>query len=139
MSDLKPCPFCGRKVEIRAWRHWDNDDAYVIECHHCCIDMGEFETIEEAANTWNNRVDSQKQDHSFEEVIPDWWIFTFGCGQEHAGQCVMIWGTYGSARQKMVNKYGQKWAFQYSLVEWTKRMKDPHRCYPMEKIMEVIQ
>lgn len=46
------------------------------------------------------------------------WIFTFGCGQEHAGRYVKIYGTYGEARQKMVEKYGSKWAFQYSLQEW---------------------
>ena len=46
------------------------------------------------------------------------WIFTFGCGQEHAGHYVRIKGTYDDARDEMFRRYGDKWAFQYSADEF---------------------
>lgn len=46
------------------------------------------------------------------------WVFTFGYGQEHEGKYVKIRGTYDEAREKMIEKYGDKWAFQYSREEW---------------------
>ena len=42
------------------------------------------------------------------------WIFTFGCGQQHAGHYVKIFGTFESARAEMCERYGDKWAFQYT-------------------------
>lgn len=69
-----------------------------------------------------------------------YWIFTFGCGQPHAGKAVKIAGEdFFDARQKMINKYGEEWAFQYSEDNWNKMEKDPNRCYEMEEIMEVIE
>lgn len=47
-----------------------------------------------------------------------WWIFTFGCGQEHAGFYVKFFGTYSEAREKMFEHFGDKWAFQYSEEQW---------------------
>lgn len=47
-----------------------------------------------------------------------WYIFTFGCGQKHAGHYVKFYGTYGEAREQMCEKYGNEWAFQYSDAEW---------------------
>lgn len=49
-----------------------------------------------------------------------WWIFTFGYGQEHAGHYVRIYGTFSKARHKMIEKYGKEWAMQYSEQEWNK-------------------
>lgn len=72
------------------------------------------------------------------EEPEQWWIFTFGCGQEHAGYYVRIHGTYRGARAKMCEKYGDKWAFQYSAVEWDEWSKDPDRVWCMEKELEVI-
>ena len=46
------------------------------------------------------------------------WIFTFGYGQKHEGHYVRVKGDYGTAREKMVARYGSKWAFQYSEEEW---------------------
>lgn len=68
-----------------------------------------------------------------------WWVFTFGSGQKHGGHYIKIYGTYSSARQKMVDKYGLAWGFQYSLDEWTEMEKDPKRFWPMETLLEVIQ
>jgi len=43
------------------------------------------------------------------------WYFTFGYGQEHGpDHYVKFYGTCDSAREQMVEHYGQKWAFQYS-------------------------
>lgn len=60
------------------------------------------------------------------------WIFTFGCGQHHAGHYVKIFGTYGSAREQMFKRFGKEWCFQYSEDEWKKIENDPNRCWPME-------
>lgn len=70
---------------------------------------------------------------------PQWWIFTFGYGQPHAGHYVKIYGTYMEARRKMFNKYGSNWGFQHSEEEWKAFEEDPNRWWPMEKELEVIE
>ena len=45
------------------------------------------------------------------------WFFTFGCGQQHAGKYVQIFGTYASARDLMVEEFGGKWSMQYDSAE----------------------
>lgn len=57
-------------------------------------------------------------DNKVPEEKPQTWTFTFGFGQEHEGKYVRIKGTFGEAREKMMEKYGDKWAFQYSEAEW---------------------
>lgn len=47
-----------------------------------------------------------------------WWYFTFGCGQKHAGHYVKFFGRYYEAREKMFATFGKQWAFQYSEEEW---------------------
>lgn len=56
---------------------------------------------------------------------PQWYYFTFGCGQMHEGHYVKFFGTYSEAREKMMEQYGTAWAFQYSEDEW---MKWENRC-----------
>lgn len=68
-----------------------------------------------------------------------WWIFTFGCGQKHAGRYVKIRGTFNQARKKMFEKYGEDWCFQYSEKKWEEMKADPNRCWPMETELEVIE
>jgi len=46
------------------------------------------------------------------------WIFTFGMGQPHAGCYVKIKGTYGSAREQMFKRFGDRWCFQYTEKEF---------------------
>lgn len=65
------------------------------------------------------------------------WIFTFGCGQEHAGKYVRIYGTFFEARHKMFERYGDKWAFQYSEDEWERMRRNPKRVWKMETELEV--
>ena len=74
----------------------------------------------------------------------NWWVCTFGCGRDiygdMAGKAVKIYAsTYGEARQKMFDKYGSKWGFQYSAEEWTEYENDPNRFWCMEEIVEVIK
>ena len=76
----------------------------------------------------------------FVKVEPDaWYYFTFGHGHEHYGYYVKIKGTYAVARAKMFERYGDKWAFQYSEEDWQKIIDDPHRWWPMEEELEVIE
>jgi len=52
------------------------------------------------------------------------WIFTFGANHELEGKCVRVTGTKEEARQKMIDKYGLHWAFQYSAEEWERMKRD---------------
>lgn len=71
-------------------------------------------------------------------AVECWWIFTFGCGQQHAGRYVRIWGTFDEARRKMFEKFGREWSVQYSEVDWNRMKNDPNRKYAIETEMEVI-
>lgn len=67
------------------------------------------------------------------------WIFTFGCGQEHAGHYVKVKGTFHEARNKMIDKYGIKWGFQYSEEEWDEWLVNKPSYIPVETELEVIE
>lgn len=69
----------------------------------------------------------------------EYWIFTFGYGQQHAGKYVKIRGTYEQARKKMFEKYGKGWSFQHSEKEWEEFKNNPDRWWPMETELEVIE
>lgn len=64
------------------------------------------------------------------------WYFTFGSGQEHAGHYVIMTGSYVIAREKMIEKYGIHWGFQYSEEEWNEMLNDPNRWWPLETPLE---
>jgi len=52
-----------------------------------------------------------------EEVKQDWY-FTFGYGHDPGiGYYAVFHGTYGSAREEMIQRWGKKWAFQYGSAE----------------------
>ena len=68
-----------------------------------------------------------------------YYIFTFGYGQDHAGKYVKVKGSYNEARKKMVEKYGRRWAFQYSEVDWEMMKVDPDRSWSMEEELETIE
>ena len=78
-----------------------------------------------------------------DNIVPkekeSWWIFTFGSGQEHAGYFVKVKGTFSSSRKKMFEKYGDMWAFQYSLEEWGEWLRRKPVYVPEEKLLEVIK
>ena len=49
----------------------------------------------------------------------DNYYFTFGFGQANAGCYYVIENTdYGTARERIIKLFGNKWAFQYSEKEW---------------------
>ena len=72
------------------------------------------------------------------EYCQDYYIFTFGYSQPHEGRYVKIFGNYESARKKMVDKYGDKWAFQYSATEWQSWLNRKPSYIPIETELEVI-
>ena len=71
--------------------------------------------------------------------MSEYWMFTFGSGQKHAGYYVKIRGTFDEARRKMFDKYGEEWGFQYSEKKWREMESDPNRLWPLEKELEVIE
>lgn len=53
MTELKPCPFCGREARI-----WQGFDYYRVACesqYECAGQVGPYDTEEEAINAWNRR------------------------------------------------------------------------------------
>ncbi len=50
----------------------------------------------------------------FKAESPKTWIFTFGYGHAFPNRYVKIWGTCASARAEMFERFGPKWAFQYT-------------------------
>ena len=67
-----------------------------------------------------------------------WWIFTFGYGQKYEGHYVKINGTFGEAREKMFDKYGEEWAFQYSEEQWNDWLNTKPKWIPEESLLEII-
>ena len=68
-----------------------------------------------------------------------WFIFTFGCGQPHEDKYVRVFGTFGEARAKMIDKYGRQWAFQYTSEEWCNWLRDKPKWLPAETLLEEIR
>ena len=94
----------------------------------------EIDSLEEMCDLMcNNKIPEKKKPEE------RWWIMTFGHGQEHAGYYVKVWGTFSSARQKMIKKYGTAWAFQYSLDDWVDWVAQAPQYMPIEKELEVIE
>lgn len=53
-ENLKPCPFCGRKVKFE--KDAFNTKQYNIVCENCHAGMGVCGDIEQAVEVWNRRV-----------------------------------------------------------------------------------
>lgn len=68
------------------------------------------------------------------------WRFTFGCGMPNEGKCQPILAdSFGSAREKMFELHGPKWAFQYSEEEWDEIKNDKNRYWEMEEDLETVE
>lgn len=66
---LKPCPFCGARVDLYFKEEYIDFDKVVIQCNECCIGFSAntqkwinyehkditAEAIEKVVNKWNNR------------------------------------------------------------------------------------
>ena len=61
-----------------------------------------------------------------------WYIFTFGSGQQHAGHYVKFFGTFETARSQMIEQYGIEWGFQYSEDEWNEWLRTKPEWIPAE-------
>lgn len=62
MSELKPCPFCGREAEMKTFvsgRLWKTV-GYFVECsvckNHTAMSLDERDVI----NAWNRRADNER-------------------------------------------------------------------------------
>ena len=60
MTELKPCPFCGKSVELKHYQV-NNDDWWYIACKECEIAVdpwtwGNYQSKEMAIEKWNRRV-----------------------------------------------------------------------------------
>lgn len=55
MAELKKCPFCGGKAEIR--RDSETETFFVVICTNCPTTVGRswFDKKQEAINAWNRR------------------------------------------------------------------------------------
>ena len=65
--ELKPCPFCGEKLEFGKGASYDKqgysgplwkrtDERYRVECPNCHASTDEYRTIKKAVEMWNMRV-----------------------------------------------------------------------------------
>ncbi len=55
MTDLKPCPFCGRKDATTPFPFHPQNGANVIACRGCGAEGPDCATPEDAAERWNTR------------------------------------------------------------------------------------
>lgn len=65
MSELKPCPFCGKKPEIRRWLSSPTVASYTVECfdRQCNVQpRTDHRTKRPAAiRLWNTRKDASHE------------------------------------------------------------------------------
>ena len=52
MSDIKPCPFCGGKAEIRFGGPYS-----IVRCSGCGVKTDPFISDEDAIDAWNTRAE----------------------------------------------------------------------------------
>lgn len=57
---LKPCPFCGKDVEVKHYKA-NGDDWWYVACNHCMIYVdplfwNDTRTKKEITEIWNRRV-----------------------------------------------------------------------------------
>lgn len=52
MPKLRQCPFCGEDAYISN----DDDVMYTVYCMGCKVELGYFDSEEEAIAAWNRRV-----------------------------------------------------------------------------------
>lgn len=90
-KEIKPCPFCGKKVIIEK----DNHDKMLIECENCKLFFGievengtelvegwraAFDSVEEIIDKWNRRADTEMS------VTYGDWVYGEN-GYAHCSEC----------------------------------------------------
>ena len=58
MSELKPCPICGREVKVK---YSQNADAHYIECFRCGNVTPLVGMRNDVINYWNNMLDEKEE------------------------------------------------------------------------------
>lgn len=66
--------------------------------------------------------DIEKEFNPSPELSQD-WFFSFGSSHAHPHGYVKIYGTHSSAREEMVRRYGNQWAFQYSAEKFANQIR----------------
>lgn len=59
MEELKPCPFCGEKDNLRVYttqHDYGFPETYSAGCKHCGASTKEYAKPEHAIDAWNSRV-----------------------------------------------------------------------------------
>lgn len=59
MSDLKPCPFCGKTDGIRIESF--GGSKYGVRCIYCQLKMGPWAGLQTAIDAWNRRVENAER------------------------------------------------------------------------------
>ena len=62
---LKPCPFCGGKAIIDGC----DETLWIVICKECNASIGYKETVQEAIDAWNNRVQPTFTPEELEEIF----------------------------------------------------------------------
>ena len=66
MSELKPCPFCGSKADVKSTtpitherQEYYGYGGYFVMCRGCFTSGNNYPTEQEAREAWNRRVASE--------------------------------------------------------------------------------
>jgi len=60
--ELKPCPFCGTKVDMEVMKYANGESNFHVECPECGATSGPVcDTRKEAARLWNQRADEKEE------------------------------------------------------------------------------
>ena len=66
MSELKPCPFCGRADSLAV--NLNTAETYVVRCGWCGGEVRNFPTEETAILSWNTRAIDPRLKQAVEEI-----------------------------------------------------------------------
>lgn len=67
MSELKPCPFCGRADQLHVSEVYK--DEIVVYCRNCGATGGTRETKLKAVEAWNTRAAERREDDNGKQAV----------------------------------------------------------------------